>query len=316
MRQFGKDPRPIKWNKDRVSKLMRDPVYAGVMKYGQNSVDLTAKYDFTPIITVNEFFKINKIDALEAGKISSALTVKSGEIRANLLRGIVRCGYCNNLLHSGLTTKKLASGNKISYYNYRCGTDDCVSYNKSIRANVLLKYTQNFFETYLFITEDNYDRYVSDAKTDIKSRTKDLTSQIASLSKISGEQEKEYERTKAFIKDNPSLAKHYDLDSLKSELDKVKQQLEELKTSRNDVKESIFTYEKYLELFKNTSVILGKMHDMEAMDTVLRKFFSNFTIKDLGRGAEQRYEITYKLNEPWDGFIKSGNFVRGRDDWT
>lgn len=51
---------------------------------------------------------------------------------------------------------------------------------------------------------------------------------------------------------------------------------------------------------------------MGYLDGVLRKFFSNFTVKSTGRGKEQRCEITHKLNEPWDGFVKSGNFDCGR----
>ena len=93
-------------------------------------------------------------------------------------------------------------------------------------------------------------------------------------------------------------------------------ELEKLKVERASIKGSVFTYEKYLELFKNISVILEEMHDMKAMDQVLREFFSNFTITDQGRGSEQRYKVSYYLNEPWLGFVKSDEFVHGRGERT
>lgn len=60
VRRWQKDPKPYKWDKDSVHSLLRDPVYAGVLKYGNSLVDFTAIYDFTPAISVEDFLKINK----------------------------------------------------------------------------------------------------------------------------------------------------------------------------------------------------------------------------------------------------------------
>ena len=79
---------------------------------------------------------------------------------------------------------------------------------------------------------------------------------------------------------------------------------------------TILSYDEYLELFKFISVELPKTQNHELLDNVLRIFFSNYTIKRTGTGKQQRYEITHKLNEPWDGFIKSGDFDHGRGGRT
>lgn len=44
----------------------------------------------------------------------------------------------------------------------------------------------------------------------------------------------------------------------------------------------------------------------------INRWFSNFVVKAEGKGKQQSYEITHKLNEPWDGFIKSNDFDHGR----
>lgn len=132
------------------------------------------------------------------------------------------------------------------------------------------------------------------------------------LAKIVGNKRAEYERTKSLISANPSLQKHYDLDEIQSELHEFENKLNLLTNRRHAVKESIFTYEKYLELFSDISVKLRETHDISMIDQILQKFFSNFTVKSVGRGKQQRCEITHKLNEPWNGFVINDDFDRGR----
>ena len=58
------------------------------------------------------------------------------------------------------------------------------------------------------------------------------------------------------------------------------------------------------------------MHDIVQLDDVVRIFFSNFYVKVYGRGKGQRYDIDYKLKEPWQGFLSDDNFVHGRGERT
>lgn len=117
---------------------------------------------------------------------------------------------------------------------------------------------------------------------------------------------------KKLISDDKELAKHYDLDQIASERNELQDELDKSIQAREALKIAPVTYAEYLELFRNISVKLENTHDISLLDNVLRKFFSNFTIKSTGAGKKQRCEITHKLNEPWEGFVKTGNFVRGR----
>lgn len=51
---------------------------------------------------------------------------------------------------------------------------------------------------------------------------------------------------------------------------------------------------------------------MAVIDQVLRKFFSNFTVKQAGIGKQQRREITHKLKKPFAGFLETNDFDCGR----
>ncbi len=316
IRRKSQPPKPFKWGKDAISKMLSDTFYTGVLKYGNSFADLTDFYDFEPIVSVDDFLKINKVKELGDPKLVSSIMVKNREsTKADLLRGMVFCGHCNKTFTSGITPKRLKDEVRYYYY-FRCETDNCSYRGKSVRAKVIIDYASDFLAEHLFTTEDNYQNYVTEAQEYATTQAKTLDSDIASLTKQVGNKEAEYDRTKGTIRDNPQLVRHYDLDEIEKELTDLKKDLSKLVSSRKALKHSMLTYKQYLELFENIGVSLRDMHDMTAMDDTLKKFFLNFTIKAASKSEKQRWIITHKLNEPWAGFVKSDNFVRGRGDRT
>lgn len=313
VRRRGQDPKPFVWDKDDVSKLLRDTTYAGILKWGDSSqVNLIEKYDFVPMITVQDFFKINKIKDFSAATVHSAITVKSGDIRANLLRGMVRCGACNETLTSMIIDKKNKYGDVVrGYYYYKCETPGCRMKNKGARAKLLIEAAKEFFGAHLFVTRENYDIYVADAKNALKATNIELEAEINGLKGQLSQRQQKYEQTKTLLLSNADLAEHYNLDALKAEEDGLRAKLDKLTGQRSRSKESIATYEQYLKLLQSAPVILGKIHDMDVMDALLRIFFLNFTIEPNTDGTFKGSQVLYKLKEPWDGFLKDGKFVDG-----
>lgn len=306
---------PYVWDKDALSKVFKDPVYAGVLKYGDNYVVLADKYPFVPMITVAEFLRMNKIKSLDSLKVVSVGHSKRESTKADLLRGVVCCGYCRKSFSSGLVKKKLKDED-VYYYYYKCETEDCFYKGKSLRARVIVNFAAEFFRTHLFVTKDNYDEYVRSAKRDISLVTKELTSSIARKIKALADAKALYEQEKELILNNPALAEHYDLGKQSKRIDELSSQLEQEKEEKASAKRAIFSFEEYLKLFQNIGVILEEMDDMAQLDAVIQKFFSNFTIKVTGKGKQQEYDITYKLKEPWQGFLSDDNFVHGRGERT
>ncbi len=313
LRKRGKDPQPYVWDKDEVSNLLRDPVYAGVLQYGNSTVDLTEKYDFSQMITVSDFTKINKLDSMDPSKLKAITRVKGGEIKANLLRGMVYCGDCSQPLTSNIVPKKDPANSSVirSYYYYKCETPTCPMRNKGARANLVVDTARNFFKNYLFITKDNYDVYVANAKKELKRKNIQLDSDIASVKKRIGDRKSKYLQTKDLLIANPDLAEHYNLTELQSEESNLRLELAQLENRRTRSKETIATYKEYLKLLESTPVILGKLHNMEVMDEMLKMFFSNFTIRAKNNSFRQGSEVSYELKEPWAGFLKEGKFVSG-----
>lgn len=319
VRRKGKKPKAYTWDKDKVSKLLKDTVYTGVLKYGNNFVDLTEFYEFEPVISVEDFLRVNKVKSIQDPKLMSSITVKPREnVNADLLRGRVYCGYCNKPMSSGITTKRDPVTHKVisARYYYRCETEDCSFRNKSARAKIILDCVIDFLNAHLFTTETNYENYVAEAQEHAAVQAKALDSDIAALTRQVGNKEGEYERTKATIRDNPQLAKHYDLDEVDNELKSLKKDLGELVRNRKSLKQAILTYKQYLELFENIGVRLAQTHDILVLDELIKKFFLNFTVKVPIKGTKQGLVVTYTLNEPWQSFVKSHDFVRGRGERT
>ncbi len=310
------DPVPHTWSKDNISELLRDPHYAGVHKWGKNFVDLTQQYDFTPMVTVEEFLKINKINNLDSSKILSISRPKSTKTKANLLRGAVYCGACGKPLTSMLIGKKKDGVLLHSRYYYKCETKSCRVFDNSARAELVINKANEFFNTFLFTTRDNYEVYIENARKELKKMNANLASQIESLKATISNKEKAYEQTKKLLLKDSVLEKHYNLDKQLEEINKLKSNYERQVNIRRRTKESLPTYEKYLKLFESAPVILNKIRDMSTMDQLLRIFFLNFTVIPGEESFSRGSEVTCKLKEPWAGFLNDEKFVYGAGEGT
>ena len=316
LRRKGKETVKFVWNVNKISNVFHDPIYAGVLKYGKSLAKLQEYYDFHPMISVDDFLRLNKIKSLDSTKIVSSMMINKGRnTKADLLRGVVFCGFCNKSFSSGLTSKQRKDG-RIYYYNYKCETDGCEFRGKSVRANKVLNHAYSFLDKHVFDAASNYKRFVEDSRVYTAQYSKDLTSRIMSFSNAIGSKKREYDSVKKLIVTNPDLKGHYNLDEISDELDSLQKDLRKLRHQKDSLKESILTYDEYLELFGSISDRLRKVTDMTLIDGVLRIFFSNFTVKQYGRGKEQRCEITHKLKEPWEGFLKNDDFSCGRGERT
>jgi Site-specific recombinases, DNA invertase Pin homologs len=313
-KQVGGEYITHKWSEDNVSILLKRSVYAGVLKYGKTLVNLEEKYDFEPVLSVKDFLKINKIDSLKSGKIVSAHGPRKGETKANLLRQMVICGKCNRPMTSMALPKKDSATNKLVHYRYyyKCETDlDCPMHNKSIRAGKVIENAQRFFGDYLFVTKGNYKGYLERANKEADKKATEFTSNIARLKVIISNKEESYENVKSLILETPTLKEHYDLGKYSVEIKKLKSEYNKAIKARSNIKDAISTYEEYLKLFASIPDILGKIRDMKQMDTLLRFFFSNFTIQPIVEGSFKGSKVTYELKEPYKGFVKNGDFVCG-----
>ena len=93
---------------------------------------------------------------------------------------------------------------------------------------------------------------------------------------------------------------------------KVRQyELKRVLRQTENLKNIIPSFREDLKFINSTSIVINKIHDMDTMNRLLRFFFSNFTIHPAKDGTFRGSTVTYKLNEPWKGFVYVNDFVLG-----
>ena len=314
VRRRGGEPLPFKWEKDDVSKLLRDPAYAGVLTYGEHTVVLKTKYDFIPMIDVDDFLKINNIANLESSKVLSIQKKMGSDIRANLLRGIVFCGACDKPLTSMIIDKRRDGAIYESRYYYKCETEGCQMCGKSARAKFVLdKAFQPFLDMHSsgLLERSSHEEIMRYVKKALKEKNKELSSELVSQRSKISKLQSEYEDTKAFLLHNQEASKHYNLDTLDKSVKDAEVVYAKLKVQLEAQKDVILKYEEYLKLFRAIPVILSNIRYMSVMDELLRFFYLNFTIHPNNGSFRKGSEVTFKLKEPWEGLLKYDKIVNG-----
>ena len=266
------------------------------------------------MLTTEEFFRLNNVKDFNSQKLLRTIRPRRDGVMADLMRGRVFCGACNHKMESMIINKKTNNGAKVTYYYmYRCANKECEYKGKSARANLILKEAKKFFNKYLFTTRSNYDHFLDSIGDLTAARRANLRSEINRLSREESNLMNSLEKTKDVMTRNPELGEYF-TDRLKGATENIKKARTEIETRKrepDDLKSEKISYEEYLKLFESISVIFEKSPKMADTDAILKIFFSNFLITPTKSGTFKGSEVAYKLNEPYEEFVKNDNFVCG-----
>jgi len=291
--------------KQRMSALLRDPIYAGVMKYGDDIVNLNDHYNFTPMVTVEEFLMINKIDTIQNAFIQTPSPTKRESKQANLLNGMIFCSQCDSVMHSTITTKKTQKRTKDDkpvvnhYYYYRCSNRSCTS--KYVRAKVIIHWVVDFLTHNSLATKKSYNSYKREIKRLAKDKHSELVTQKQHLQRRIGVLRKELEANKKYHNEttDDELKDIYaaDLKLSKTKLDTAQDELETCTNQITEILKAPLTCTDFVELFQQLPDRIQKAKSMDELDTMIKFIFSNFVVN--------HKEVTnHKLQAPFDVLLK------------
>ncbi len=286
-----------KLDKQRIERFLKDPVYTGILMYGKkNIVDLTTIYDFMPMLSVEDFMKINKLsDKSQLFKLSKSYR-KAESIKANLLRGIVFCHSCDEAMASGITPKKTKKG-ITRYFYYRCENEDCPRYGKSVRAKVIMEYIYAFLDKKPFASKKSYDHYKAEMTHVSEQRILDAKDTLMSLKAQKRKLHEKLLNTKDLLLNNKDeeIKVHFkgDLKVIDTEIGKVAEAIAKTEGLIEKGKASILTYAQFLELMEKMPILLRSLKNMSELDYIIRKMFLNFTVS--AKSVEKS-----TLNSPFD----------------
>jgi site-specific DNA recombinase len=275
----------------KVSEMFRETIYCGFLQYGvAKPVDLVELYGFEAMIEVDDFLKMNKVDKLERIVAKGNVLAKSKLI--NLLKGKVTCGHCGSYMHSNSGTGKTK---KKTYVYFRCDNSDCgyklsnpnnpKHYKHQIRAHVVTNAAIDTLAAAQFDLEKAYVNYVEDQKKAVEDERIELLSQERRIRANTQQTEADLERAKSVVADpnKVDVAEYYQADIKKYievELPKYGKELAEVKRRQQHLKASLVSEEKFLKLMKNIVNYFGDLEDLDQINELLQKFYSNFVVKD------------------------------------
>lgn len=296
--------------KQMLSKIFKDPVYTGVLKYGKQVVDLTEKYDFVPAVSVPDFMEINKLDT-KSKFFKLAEQIRTPEkTKANLLLGRVFCHECGEPKSAGITRKKTKSGKQTNYFYYRCETEGCTFKNKSTRAKVVIDYVLDYLKQQPFSSKESHKHYEEEMERIVKERLRQARSKLGAAKRVlEKDEERLLELKQNIAVERDSQIKEYQKKDIKKTEDKIKQSKQNIAALKRQIEVlnvAPLSYSDFLELFEKVPQILAQTTKMEDLDFLIKKIFSNFTVN-------QKSVVESTLQTPFRELdsLKRGSVIHG-----
>jgi site-specific DNA recombinase len=293
----GKDNvrRDVKVSLSMLGTIFSDPIYAGVLQYGKNVVNLTELYDFTPIISVQEYLQINQFKSL-AQAFKPRKHARGDETRvADFLPRQVYCHHCGGLMQAGVS-----QGKTKKYYYFRCETRDCKRYNKGTRGSVLLNFVDTFLRSKPFASKKMYESYKQGIIRIQNLGLSEINSQIASATK----QASLYGDDIASIKLN--LSKETDTGTKQIQKDELKRLegvlletqtlAEELKAKKTKVSKAPLTFSEFSEIMDAIPDKIKEVQSTTEKHAYVAPIFLNFSV------SKKKVE-NYTLKQPFKGLF-------------
>lgn len=178
-----------------------------------------------------------------------------------------------------------------------------------MRAHVALNAIYKWLDEEFSVDHDCYEHYKDEMQAELRLRSKNTESVLKSLHHEQSQLKTALEKNLQYLSEEkrPTLKQAF----AQSCEDKQKR-LVEIQDAIKKTKEAqanphaILAYERFVELFRETSKLVRKTTDLQEKDAILREIFSNLTM----RGEEM---TSYTLKPPFDRLVKEGVFRVGGD---
>lgn len=284
-----------KMNQKEVSDMLRDPFYCGALVYGTSIVNLPEQYGFTPVISVEQFNKLTKKDAISKNFKLTKRSVSGGEKLAALLNGMVICAYCSHLMYPNINKKKV--GQKINRRFYlRCDQKGCKQYGKSTRAKVIVGFVKALLADNPFATKAAYSHYKTEMKRLAAKKVTEERQELKSSTAFLREELKRRSRTLEALKgtDDLEVKKLFEqeISQRSHRIERLEEGIDQQKEILKQNPDNILEFQKFFELMQKLPQLIEKTTVMKELDEILRQIFVNFTI-------ENKKVASYSLKSPF-----------------
>ncbi|MBT3704716.1 recombinase family protein [Candidatus Peregrinibacteria bacterium] len=284
-------------SKQKLAKVFKDPFYYGVLMQAGQEVDLRGIYEFIPMVTEEEFLKVQHFNRPE---------LEVPKKHKYPFKGLIVCNNCEKNLTAGAPRSR--SGEK--YLRYWCANKDCD--NKSIRAKEVIEYMVALFDNLETVTKDHYEEYLKGAKEFIRKEEGSLLNEQCQLLKKQKFAEKEFEEIVVVLMTKGrgmQTNERKALENKKNKLsDSIKQYERRLEKLDRQLEKTIpMDFESFLNTLKTLSTSFLAA-DATTKDEIARNIFLNLGVK----GGEI---ATVSVKEPFKSMAEKDFVLNGGPGW-
>lgn len=291
-----------KRTKQQISTMLADTFYAGTLVAGNGVYDLT-KLDtgFIPCVSEEKFMQIRQL-YFNKNKFKGNTNKSTVSI---LLKSLLTCKYCGKSMY----TSKTANGKGHRYLWIRCANKDCprkkLNIRRGMRSNVVFDWMFKYIKS-LNITKEDYEQWIKEVKIYRNENRPRYERRLKSLKQQCNKKEaeqKELAKTMTNFMSNQSLS-----ENLQEDINKVGNEIDELKTEYTEVQvqlaecirdtdKNIWTYERFVNFFKNLRAIIKKREKEALLDKVTNMVFVNLVLGD-------QEVVEWQVKAPFDTIEK------------
>lgn len=309
----------VRVDKQMVGDIFADPFYFGLYRYGNHQANLVDLYDFVPLITPDEYIKLNADVANDFGK-EGTKAKRSQRLDYGLLRNKVICDYCdiemqfqNQQIKRGKNTGKWL----ISYY---CRNKECQRYKteenrangvvlkKSIRASFVMAAIEWQLRHCTNKSKKAYRLYIDKVEGQLAQERAITKRKLQEAKTSMRENEKRYMRYQDFQVANPELYEKHHHGKLEHHQQLAWLAEEAVEANQEKLKQletALPTEQEFYELIDSHLLKLLKEDDILKLDAICKELVLNL------RAGNDSVPVI-KLNPPYDLLVDLSEISTGR----
>ncbi len=312
----------VKVDKQMVGDIFADPFYFGLYRYGKNFTDLVELYNFLPLITPDEYVRLNQEIASDfhtkyAGKASHNKRLQYG-----LLRGKVICDYCDSVMvfqHQPIQRGKNKGKWLISFY---CRNTNCqrhrtkenkangIRLEKSIRGKYVMAAIEWTLRNCTKKSKAAYRLHIEKLRLKLAQNTAIAKRKLSEAKNDLEINEQQYVRYQQFQLDHPvDYKKHHNgkLEHHEQLMKVANHNIVKCKSELEELKKGLPTEEEFYELIDSYLLALLNAKDLVEQDAICNELVLNL------RAGDNSISVV-TLNKPYDLLVDLERISIGRGE--
>lgn len=260
------------WNKKPTMEIIKNPLYAGHIRWNGEITENTHE----PIIKPDEFEQVQQLIKKRRG------TEPRRVASSYIFTGKLKCPNCGYLLAGNRTYATLATGEKVSYKNYRC-LQRIHGYCKGTKNLSELKLETAFLD---FLSNENLEQYAGEAAATAEKDLNKKEDNVIDQEHLKKELEKIERRKKnwqyAWADEEMS---YEDYKKRMAEADKeekrIKEQLDKVEPVEEEVPVSVDDIKKLLKGIRKNWSVLDDFDKKNLVDQIVEQVHVGYDGKEL-----------------------------------